>query len=70
ELGANVYPSGWSIWSTSDNRTNMTTFGEYKNTGPGAWNDQRVSFAHQLSAPVTIETVLNSTSWIDPKFLT
>ncbi|KAG8773503.1 hypothetical protein FRC12_002499 [Ceratobasidium sp. 428] len=70
ELGANVYPSGWSIWSTSDNRTNMTTLGEYKNTGPGAWNDQRVSFAHQLSAPVTIETVLNSTSWIDPKFLT
>ncbi|QRV77627.1 pectinesterase [Ceratobasidium sp. AG-Ba] len=70
ELGSNVYPAGWSIWSDSDNRTNMTTFAEYKNTGPGAWSDQRVSFAHQLSAPITIETVLNSTSWIDPKFLT
>ncbi|KAF8606969.1 pectin lyase-like protein [Ceratobasidium sp. AG-I] len=70
ELGANVYPAGWSIWSTTDNRTNMTDFAEYGNTGPGAWNDQRASFSHQLSAPVTIETVLNTTSWIDPKFLT
>ncbi|KAG8742504.1 hypothetical protein FRC10_001338 [Ceratobasidium sp. 414] len=67
---ANWITAGWSIWSTSDNRTNMTDFAEYKNTGLGAWNTQRVSFAHQLSAPVTIETVLNSTSWIDPKFLT
>ncbi|KAB5595863.1 putative effector protein/Pectinesterase [Ceratobasidium theobromae] len=70
ELGANVLPAGWSIWTSSDNRTNMTTFAEYKNTGPGAWNNQRVNFAHQLAAPISIETVLNSTSWIDPKFLT
>ncbi|ELU38234.1 carbohydrate esterase family 8 protein [Rhizoctonia solani AG-1 IA] len=70
ELGANVLPAGWSIWSTTDNRTNMTDFAEFKNTGPGAWYDQRASFSHQLAAPIGIETVLNSTSWIDPKFLT
>ncbi|KAG8718148.1 hypothetical protein FRC08_005859 [Ceratobasidium sp. 394] len=40
ELGTNVIPTGWSIWSASDNRTNMTDFAEYKNTGPGAWNDR------------------------------
>ncbi|GAB1520709.1 hypothetical protein RhiTH_003797 [Rhizoctonia solani] len=67
---ANCLPAGWSIWSTTDNRTNMTDFAEFKNTGPGAWNDQRASLSHQLAAPIGIETVLNSTSWIDPKFLT
>ncbi|KAF8755218.1 Pectinesterase [Rhizoctonia solani] len=88
ELGANVLPAGWSIWSTTDNRTNMTDFAEFKKYrvrnyydmlpsfslklchSPGAWNDQRASFSHQLAAPIGIETVLNSTSWIDPKFLT
>ncbi|CAE6442596.1 unnamed protein product [Rhizoctonia solani] len=70
ELGANVLPAGWSIWSNTDNRTNMTTFAEFKNTGPGAWNDRRANFSHLLIAPVSIKTVLNSTSWIDPKFLT
>ncbi|CUA68807.1 putative pectinesterase A [Rhizoctonia solani] len=70
ELGANVLPAGWSIWSNTDNRTNMTTFAEFQNTGPGAWNDQRAGFSHLLTTPISINTVLNSTSWIDPKFLT
>ncbi|KAJ1303289.1 hypothetical protein OPQ81_011486 [Rhizoctonia solani] len=70
ELGANVLPAGWSVWSNSDNRTNMTTFAEFKNTGPGAWNDQRANFSHLLTEPISIKTVLNSTSWIDTKFLT
>ncbi|KAL7285103.1 hypothetical protein ACG7TL_000195 [Trametes sanguinea] len=50
------------------NVTDHVTFAEFGNTGPGA-TGPRASFSTQLSAPVSILTVLNSTSWIDPAFL-
>ncbi|KAI0375264.1 pectin lyase-like protein [Pilatotrama ljubarskyi] len=64
-LGSNVPAAGWSIWNTE---TDHVTFAEFNNTGPGA-SGPRASFSTQLSAPVSITTVLNSTSWIDPAFL-
>ena len=48
--------------------TDHVTFAEYDNTGPGA-SGTRASFSTMLSSPVSIDTVLNSTSWIDPSFL-
>ncbi|KAG9006496.1 hypothetical protein FRB94_014348 [Tulasnella sp. JGI-2019a] len=68
-LGSNIQSAGWSIWSSSTPLTDHVTFGEYGNTGPGAWNSGRASFATQLTAPVTISTVLNSTSWINSAYL-
>ncbi|CDO73481.1 hypothetical protein BN946_scf185013.g116 [Trametes cinnabarina] len=50
------------------NVTDHVTFAEYENAGPGA-QGPRASFSTQLGAPVSIQTVLNSTSWIDPAFL-
>ncbi|KAI0361344.1 pectin lyase-like protein [Trametes cingulata] len=64
-LGSNVPAAGWSVWNTE---TDHVTFAEFDNTGPGA-SGPRASFSTQLSAPVSITTVLNSTSWIDPAFL-
>ncbi|KAI0639667.1 pectin lyase fold/virulence factor [Trametes polyzona] len=64
-LGSNVPAAGWSVWNTE---TDHVTFAEYGNTGPGA-SGTRASFSTKLSAPVSIKTVLNSTSWIDPAFL-
>ncbi|RDX50467.1 pectin lyase-like protein [Lentinus brumalis] len=64
-LGSNVPAAGWSVWGS---RTDHVTFAEYANTGPGA-SGTRASFSTKLSAPVSITTVLNSTSWIDPAFL-
>ena len=49
-------------------RTDHVTFAEYNNTGVGAAGP-RASFATKLSAPISITTVLNSTSWIDSQFL-
>ncbi|KAI0778444.1 pectin lyase-like protein [Trametes elegans] len=67
-LGSNVPAAGWSIWNTGSPQTDHVTFAEYANTGPGAAG-ARASFSTKLSAPVSIETVLNATGWIDPAFL-
>ncbi|OSC99460.1 carbohydrate esterase family 8 protein [Trametes coccinea BRFM310] len=67
-LGSNVPAAGWSVWETDNPQTDHVTFAEFGNTGPGA-TGPRASFSTQLSAPVSILTVLNSTSWIDPAFL-
>ncbi|KAI0652113.1 pectin lyase-like protein [Trametes meyenii] len=67
-LHANVPAAGWSVWNTDNPQTDHVTFAEYANTGPGA-QGTRASFSTKLSAPVSINTVLNSTSWIDPAFL-
>ncbi|CAG8657725.1 4582_t:CDS:2 [Acaulospora colombiana] len=58
--------AGWSVWSSSDTRTDHVTFGE-----SGAWNSARPSFATQLSSAVSISTVLGSsyTSWVDTTYL-
>ncbi|KAG8982629.1 hypothetical protein FRB94_003376 [Tulasnella sp. JGI-2019a] len=68
-LGSNILPAGWSIWSDATPLIDNVTYGEYHNTGPGAWNPDRATFATLLTAPITIDTVLNSTSWIDSAYL-
>ncbi|KAG9052851.1 hypothetical protein FS842_009157, partial [Serendipita sp. 407] len=32
-IGSNIVKAGWSVWSSSDTRTDHVTFGEYSNTG-------------------------------------
>ncbi|KAG8992175.1 hypothetical protein FRB94_011914 [Tulasnella sp. JGI-2019a] len=68
-LGSNIAAAGWEEWSTATPNTDHVTFGEYANTGPGAWRTGRVSFATQLTAPISITTVLGSTSWINSAWL-
>ncbi|KAH8104080.1 pectin lyase-like protein [Cristinia sonorae] len=67
-LDHNVPASGWSPWSSTTPQTDHVTFAEFNNTGPGA-TGPRASFASQLTSPVSISTVLDSISWIDPAFL-
>ncbi|KAI0766039.1 pectin lyase fold/virulence factor [Irpex lacteus] len=64
-LHSNVPQAGWSVWSTA---TDHVTFAEYNNSGDGA-SGPRASFSTKLSAPVSINTVLGSTSWVDKQFL-
>ncbi|KAB5593615.1 Pectinesterase [Ceratobasidium theobromae] len=68
-IGDHVAPAGWSQWSSSSPNTDHILFGEFNNTGPGAWRDGRVPFATQLEAGVSITDVLGSTGWIDPAYL-
>ncbi|RDX50469.1 pectin lyase-like protein [Lentinus brumalis] len=69
-LGANVPPAGWSVWNADDPRTADVTFAEFANTGPGAGSPgTRANFSTQLSSAISVQTVLNSTDWIDPAFL-
>ncbi|KAI0091555.1 pectin lyase-like protein [Irpex rosettiformis] len=67
-LNSNVPSAGWSIWNTGTPQTDHVTFAEYNNSGAGAAGS-RASFATKLSAPVSITTVLGSTSWVDSQFL-
>ena len=63
--------SGWThvVPNHSPSISNVT-FAEYANIGPGAAKPgERANFSTQLTSPVSIHTVLNSTSWIDPLFL-
>jgi len=70
-LGSNVQAAGWSIWSSSDTRTDHVTFEEYNNSGDGAWNSGRASFATKRSSAISIATVLGSSyqSWVDTSYL-
>ncbi|KEP52238.1 pectinesterase [Rhizoctonia solani 123E] len=68
-IGPHVVPAGWSTWSQATPNTEHILFGEYKNTGKGAWRSGRASFATQLSSPVSISTVLGNTNWIDRAYL-
>ncbi|KAJ3456743.1 hypothetical protein MRS44_016766 [Fusarium solani] len=45
-----------------------SVYGEFGNTGAGASGD-RASFSKQLSAAVTIDEILGSTSWIDSSYV-
>ncbi|CAE6433873.1 unnamed protein product [Rhizoctonia solani] len=69
KIGPHVVPAGWSKWSNVSPNTDHVLFGEYGNTGKGAWNSGRASFATKLSSPVSISKVLGSTSWIDSAYL-
>ncbi|KAB5590434.1 Pectinesterase [Ceratobasidium theobromae] len=68
-IGSNIVAAGWKVWSTSDPRTGHVYYGEYANTGAGAWQSGRVSFATKMSSGVSISTVLGSTSWIDSAYM-
>ncbi|PIL31696.1 hypothetical protein GSI_06399 [Ganoderma sinense ZZ0214-1] len=68
-LPGSVPPVGWMDWHPG---IDHVTFAEYANVGPGAarnGGEYRANFSTQLTAPITISTVLNSTSWIDSSFL-
>ncbi|TCD67387.1 hypothetical protein EIP91_012422 [Steccherinum ochraceum] len=67
-LNNNVPAAGWSPWSSTTPQTDHVTFAEFNNTGPGA-TGPRANFAVQLTSPVSISTVLGSTSWVDARFL-
>ncbi|KDN39071.1 hypothetical protein RSAG8_09107, partial [Rhizoctonia solani AG-8 WAC10335] len=68
-LGSNIIAAGWQIWSDATPNTAHVYYGEYNNSGAGAWNSQRVSFATRMSSPISISTVLGSTSWVDSAYL-
>ncbi|RPD81895.1 putative pectinesterase precursor [Lentinus tigrinus ALCF2SS1-7] len=69
-LGANVRPAGWSVWNADDTRTSNVTFAEFANTGPGAGSPgTRANFSTQLSSPISMQTALPDTNWIDEEFL-
>lgn len=48
ELGAHIKKEGWHDWNKEEART-QTFYAEYKNFGPGASPETRVSWSHQLT---------------------
>lgn len=48
EMGKHIVPEGWHRWSDPDEES-TTLYAEYGNTGPGAKNNHRVGWSHQLS---------------------
>lgn len=70
-LSSVINPSGWEAWSRDDPRTDHVLFGEYKNTGPGNWENNKdlreaVGFGKLLdSDDYSLEEVMDSTDWID-----
>lgn len=67
-LDKHINSAGWSIWSTSAPQTDHVTFGEYNNSGPGAWSSGRASFATNLTADAasayTLLSWIGDTSWL------
>ena len=78
ELGAHILPEGWSNWNGTS-RDQTACYAEYKNTGPGANQETRIDWSHQLSsaqaAEYTLENILSpvlpddsrSTEWTSIK---
>ncbi|XXG95968.1 hypothetical protein Hte_002245 [Hypoxylon texense] len=69
-LDESISPAGWSVWSSSDPRTDAVLLAEYQNTGPGASTKSRASFSKQLSKTDAAQFQLanffsSGTSWID-----
>ncbi|PKX90101.1 putative pectin methylesterase [Aspergillus novofumigatus IBT 16806] len=68
-LDKHINSAGWSIWSTSAPQTDHVTFGEYNNSGPGAWSSGRASFATNLTADAasayTLSSWIGDTTWLD-----
>ncbi|KAH7342922.1 BcPME1, pectin methyl esterase 1 [Rhexocercosporidium sp. MPI-PUGE-AT-0058] len=63
-----VNATGWSKWNDATPNTANSYLAEYGNTGAGASKSGRASFAKQLSAPVTIESILGS-SWASASYV-
>ncbi|KAG8721055.1 hypothetical protein FRC09_008559 [Ceratobasidium sp. 395] len=69
-LGSQIQAAGWTQWSSSSPNTDHILFGEYNNSGAGAWKSGRASFATKLSAGVSMSAVFGgSTSWVDSAYL-
>lgn len=68
-LDKHINPAGWHIWSTSAPQTDHVTFGEFNNSGPGAWSDSRASFATNLTEAeaeaYTLANWIGNTNWLD-----
>ena len=66
-----INPAGWEGWSEADPRTDHVTFAEYKNNGPGNWENNknaREGFGDSsllTSDSYSLEDVMDSTDWID-----
>ncbi|KIJ31450.1 carbohydrate esterase family 8 protein [Sphaerobolus stellatus SS14] len=69
-------PALWSVWSTSDTRTDNVLFATFQNSGPGSSGVTLPSFATALNASAaaeyTIATAVGSDweSWVDTNFVT
>ncbi|KAF8604420.1 carbohydrate esterase family 8 protein [Ceratobasidium sp. AG-I] len=69
-LGSHIQAAGWTQWSTSTPNTDHILFGEYNNSGSGAWKTGRASFATKLTAGISMSTAFGgSTSWVDSAYL-
>ncbi|CAD0092854.1 unnamed protein product [Aureobasidium mustum] len=70
-LDKHINAAGWQVWQTSNPQTSNVVFGEYNNTGPGAWvsGTARVSFATNMTddqvAGYSLSTWVGDTSFID-----
>lgn len=70
-IDKHISAAGWSVWSTTAPQTSNVIFGEYANTGPGAWqaSTQRASFATNLTATQAAQYELSAwigdTTWLD-----
>ncbi|KAI9013730.1 pectin lyase fold/virulence factor [Phycomyces nitens] len=70
KFDANVKFAGWSQWSDVSPNTSDVLFGEYRNYGPGSWNETtRAPFSTLLTdleaKSYSISNIFDSTSWID-----
>lgn len=69
ELPAQVRPEGWHDWGKPE-REKTVRYVEYRNTGPGAATEKRVSWARQLSddeaKDFTAENILRGTDGWTP----
>ncbi|KAI4719704.1 pectin lyase-like protein [Aureobasidium sp. EXF-10727] len=70
-LDKHINAAGWQVWQTGNPQTSNVVFGEYNNTGPGAWvsGTARVSFATNMTddqvAGYSLSTWVADTSFID-----
>ena len=74
-LGKIIAPAGWRQWSTTTANTENVTFAEYKNYGPGSVQSEgpRANFSTQLTAPISIKSILGNNFkdewWVDTSYL-
>lgn len=69
-LSSVINSQGWTTWNGNASSTDHALFGEYQNTGSGA-STTRASYGQQLSAPLTVDTILGSDykTWVDTSYL-
>ena len=69
DLAEHILPAGWDNWRKVENEK-TARYSEYKNTGPGAATEKRVSWTKQLSddeaAKYTVKNVLGGSDNWDP----